>query len=123
MCFRARDRQLTYFFSVLLGGVSLARAGRYEMTFDDMNEIPQMGFFSKSRVSFFEKKGGIVETSPTGQQSRAKLHKTTQLHTTHNYITSYYILNILHTYYILTYYILTYLHTYILTYLHNYILT
>ena len=59
------------------------------------------------------------ETSPTGQQSRAKLHKTTQLHTTHNFITSYYILNILHTYYILTYYILTY----ILTYLHYYILT
>ena len=67
------------------------------------------------------------QTSPTGQQSRAKLHKTTQLHTTHNYITSYYILNILHTYYILTYCILaylhTYLHTYIITYLPNYILT
>ena len=72
-------------------------------------------------------KGFVRKTSPTGQQSRAKLHKTTQLHTTHNYITSYYILNILHTYYILTYYILTYiltyLHTYIITYLPNYLLT
>ena len=59
-------------------------------------------------------------TSPTGQQSRAKLHKTTQLHTTYltYYILTYYIL----TYYILTY-ILTYLHTYIITYLPNYILT